>query len=229
VKLVIAATLLSLGLTPLAAQVGSLPEKSPYHDFTYRQDLSVYTGYFGGNTGEAGVGPGSGSLLGVRYGLHIGGPAEASFRVARLFSDREVLNPEASGAARNLGRTSEPLWLADAGINLALTGRKSFHHLVPIIGFGAGFASSGTDPDAGGYTFGTSFAIHFGGGLRFVTHGPWGARVDVTDYLWQLSYPGGYFLTPTGGDTPVLSRDQAQNEWTHNGVITLGLTYIFAR
>ena len=63
---------------------------------------------------------------------------------------------------------------------------------------------------------------------RLVTHGPFGARLDVADYLWQLSYPGGYYIAPTGG-TQVLQQSQAQNEWTHNAIVTLGITYIIAR
>lgn len=227
-KLAIAATLLCFGMSPLAAQVGTAPEKSPYQDFTYHQDLTVFGGYFSGNAGEANIGPKSSPLIGVRYGLHVGGPAELSLRVSRAFSTRNVIDPRKIGVARNLGTESDPIWIADAAINLALTGQKSFHRLVPVVGFGLGFASSGTQPDVGSYSFGTGLALQFGGGIKFVTKGAFGARLDVTDYIWQLSYPGGYFLAPTGGPA-VLTSDQSQNEWTHNGVITLGISYIFAR
>jgi hypothetical protein len=228
VKLVLTAALLCLGFAPLAAQVGNQPDKSPYQDFSYHQDFSVWAGYFGGNKGEIGIGPQSSSVVGIRYALHIAGPAEFSFRFGRAFSNRDVLDPTKSGAARDLGTVSDPLWLADAGINLALTGQKSFHHIVPVFGFGVGLASSRSAQDVGAYSFGTTFAIHAGGGLKFVTHGPWGARLDVTDYFWQLSYPGGYFLAPTGG-TAVLSSTQVQNEWVQNPMLTLGISYIFKR
>lgn len=227
-KLVLTAALLCLGVAPLAAQVGSLPEKSPYQDFTYHQDFSVFGGYFGGNKGSANVGPQSSPIFGIRYGLHIGGPAEFAIRIARASSTRNVLDPTKLGAARNVGTESDPLWIADAAINIALTGQKSYHHIVPMFGVGAGVAKSRSSADVGGYKFGTGFALQFGGGLRFVSHGPWGARVDLTDYLWQLSYPSSYFLTPVGG-TPVLAPGQAQNEWKQNATITFGITYIFSR
>jgi hypothetical protein len=228
VKLVLTAALLCFGVAPLAAQVGSEPDKSPYQDFNYHEDLTVWAGYFGGNTGEAGIGPQSSPIVGVRYGIHVGGPAELSVRVGRAFSTRNVLDPTKFGPARNLGSESDPLWIADLGINLALTGQKSYHHFIPVFGLGIGVASSRTSRDVGGYSFGTGFAIHAGGGLKFVTRGPWGARVDITDYLWQLSYPGAYFLVPTGG-TAVLSPSQVQNQWTHNPVLTFGVSYIFSR
>jgi hypothetical protein len=228
VKLVLTAALLCFGIAPLAAQVGSEPEKSPYQDFTFRQDFSVFGGYFSGNKGSAGIGPQSSPIVGVRYGLHIGGPAELSVRLARASSSRNVLDPTKIGAARDLGTESDPIWIGDIGINLALTGQKSFHHIVPSFGLGVGVAKSQTSADVGTYSFGTGLAIHFGGGLKFVTHGPWGARVDLTDYFWQLSYPSSYFLQPTGG-TAVLAAGQAQNEWKQNATITFGISYIISR
>jgi hypothetical protein len=228
VKLVLTAALLCFGVAPLAAQVGSEPEKSPYQDFTYRQDLTVFGGYFTGNKGSANVGPQSSPIIGVRYGLHIGGPAELSIRVARASSSRNVLDPTKEGAARNVGTESDPIWIADAGINVALTGQKSFHHIVPLVGVGIGAAKSRTSQDVGAYSFGTGFAIHFGGGLKFVTHGPWGGRLDLTDYFWQLSYPSSYFVSPVGG-TSVLPVNHAQNEWKQNATLTFGLSYIFSR
>ena len=119
-------------------------------------------------------------------------------------------------------------WIADAGINFALTGQKSYHHFVPSFGLGVGVSKSNSSQDIGTYRFGTGFALHYGVGLRFVTHGPWGARVDLTEYLWQLSYPSSYFLTPTGG-TAVLQASQSQNEWKQNPTITFGISYIFSR
>ena len=226
-KLVFAAACLCLGVAPLAAQVGTQPDKSPYQDFTYHQDFTVFGGYFTGNTGAANVGPQSSALVGVRYGLHVGGPAELAVRLSRASSVRNVVNPLLI-TGRNVGTESDALWIGDVTLNLALTGQKSFHHLVPVFEFGGGFVKSTAGPDIGAYQFGTSFAIQGGLGLKFVTHGPLGARLDVSDYLWQLSYPGGYFLAPTGG-TAVLDQSQAQNEWRHNGVITLGISYIISR
>jgi hypothetical protein len=228
VKLALAAAFLVLGAAPLAGQVGSEPEKSPYQDFVYHQDFSLFGGWFGGNKGSANVGPQSSSLFGIRYGLHIGGPAEFSVRISRAQSTRNVLDPTKIGAARDLGTMSDPIWIADAGINLALTGQKSYHHFVPSVGVGVGLSKSNSSADVGSYRFGTGFAIHYGLGLRYVTHGPWGARVDLTEYLWQLSYPGSYFLAPTGG-TAILPASQSQNEWKQNPTITFGLTYIFSR
>ncbi len=227
-KLALTAALLVLGAAPLAAQVGTVPEKSPYQDFTYHEDFTLFGGWFGGNKGSADVGPQSSSIFGVRYGLHIGGPAELSLRIGRAQSTRNVLDPTKIGAARNLGTMSDPIWIADAAVNVALTGQKSFHHLIPTFGVGVGLSRSNSSADIGTYKFGTGFAIQSGLGLKFVTHGKWGARLDFSEYFWQLSYPGTYFVTPTGG-TSILQASQAQNEWKLNPTITFGISYIFSR
>ncbi len=209
------------------AQVGYLPTQSPYQDFPYKQELSLYGGWFTGASGRAGVTPEGGPLIGARYGIRLGGPVEATAHLARAFTERLVLAPGEIGAARNKGKFSIPLYMADVGLTFNLTGTKSWHHLIPIFGFGGGLVSdAGTAKDLGGFGVGTAFAITFGTGLRYVPGGNWSARFDVGDYMYQVQYPNSYFATPSGG-TSILPATSAQNQWLHNGVITLGISYLY--
>jgi len=216
------------GAARAAAQVGYPPSESPYHDITQMQDFTVYGGYFKGSAGAAGVGPQSGALFGVRYALHVGGPAELVGRLARASSSRTVLDPSQPDDARDLGTTSQAIYLADVGITLNLTGQKSYRHFVPTAGFGLGIASGGTKPDASGYKFGNPFAINGSVGLRFVPSGNISVRADLTDYLFQLHYPNSFFVAPPGS-TPILPANAGDNQWTHNIVVTFGVSYVFAR
>ncbi len=214
----------------LAAQVGHLPSASPYHDLVYKQELTAYSGYFGGSTGRAGVGPQGGPLVGLRYGILLGGPAEFSVHLARVFSERQVVDPTKSGPARTVGTTSLPLYLSDVGITLNLTGRKSYHYLVPVVGFGLGVASDmGTKRDVGGFRVGTPFALTFGAGIRIVPGKSFGLRLEVADYMYQISYPAAYFSNPSGGGPPVLGADVGTGQWLHNATFTLGISYLFSR
>lgn len=209
-----------------AAQVGYLPSESPYQDFSYRQELTAYTGWFTGNSGSAGVGPGGGAVIGARYGLRLGGPVEVAAHLGRVFSDREVVAPTEIGAARNLGNVSVPLWFGDIDLVFNLTGTKSWHHLIPIFGFGGGLVSGGSKADAGGFDVGTNFAITFGTGVRYVPGGNWSARFELGDYMYQVQYPNSYFTAPAGGKS-VLPATSGQNQWLHNGMITLGISYLY--
>jgi hypothetical protein len=229
VKLVTAIALLCATATPALAQIGHPPSESPYHDVPYKQEITLYGGYFGGGRGSVGVGPQSAPLVGARYAIRLGGPAEFTAHLARASSQRLVLDPSKPADTRAIGTTSSSLYLADVGLALNLTGQKSYHRLIPVAAFGLGVVSNlGGQRDSSGFRIGTPFALNFGGGLRYVPGGNIALRLDVMDYLYQLSYPSSYYSTPTGS-TPILAPNAGNNEWTHNAVITLGVSYLFSR
>lgn len=229
-KLACALILVAAASASASAQVGYLPPNSPFHDFPYRQELSVYGGYFTGSTGDAGVGPQSGFLVGGRWALRLGGPVDLDVHFARAFTQRLVKDPTQPPLLQDRGTESFPLYLADVGLTFNLTGTKSWHRLIPLLTFGAGVASDGgADNDVGGFKIGTPFTITFGTGVRYVPGGNWAVRLDVSDYMFQMNYPNSYFTAPSGGGASVLPSTHSQNQWAHNGVITLGLSYLYGR
>src|SRR5687767_13873401 len=115
-----------------AAQVGHTPEASPYVDLVYRHDVTTFSGYLKTQRDPAGVRPRSGSLAGLRYALHLSGPASFTARVAYAQSERRVLYPlEPAGTRVVLPSATVSLLMADAGVALSLTGSKSWNRLVP--------------------------------------------------------------------------------------------------
>jgi hypothetical protein len=209
-----------------AQQVGYPPTASPYQDFSNKQEFTLYTGWFTGNTGRAGVGPQGSPLLGVRYGIKLGGPVEADVHVSRAFTQREVVSPDDIPAERDRGNISVPLYLADVGLTFNMTGNKSWHHIIPTFSFGGGAVSdAGATKDIAQYRVGTQFAITFGGGLRYVPGGHWSLRAEISDFMFQTQYPNSFFVAPSGLP-PVLPANSAQNQWLHNGLLTLGVSYL---
>ena len=76
-------TLASVAVAPpLVAQVGHQPQGSPYIDLEYRQEVSVFGGYYSAGTDQVGVAPKSGPMFGVRYDLRLGGPASLTSKLA---------------------------------------------------------------------------------------------------------------------------------------------------
>jgi hypothetical protein len=223
-----AAAAVALLASSAQAQVGYDPERSPFRDVEYRQELTLLTGYYAASADPAKVAPQSGPMLGLRYDVRIGGPASLTARAAGVFSERNIVNPALPvGAGRAVGTESWPLYLADLDITIALTGQKSYHHLVPVVSFGGGIASDFKSEDVGGFNVGTTFALNFGGGVRWVPGGSFQLRADVTDHLYQISYPGSYFKSTTG--TPVLGPAQPESVWKHNAAMTVGASYVFFR
>ena len=221
-----AATLL---VSTAHAQVGYEPEASPFRDLEYRQELTGFAGWFNAGKDIAGVAPQSGPIVGARYEVRVGGPAQFTARVARVASERRVLDPAKPAAERDLGTESWPLYLGDVSLSINLTGQKSWRRLVPVINGGAGIVSDFEgDADVGGFQFGTQFAFSFGAGVRFVPGGRFQARVDLSDHLYQVEYPESYRV-PASDDTSVLRNTQALRNWKHNVALTVGASYLFFR
>ena len=220
----------SLLCVPVAAvaQVGHLPEESPYRDLPYKQELGLFSGYYNASEGAAGVAPQSGPMIGARYELRIGGPVQFMARIVNVFSERTALDPTKPPAERASSKSTN-LVLADVGITGNLTGQKSWHGLVPIVQAGLGLASDFQAEDVGGYDFGTPFALTFGTGFRYSRGDRLELRADVTDYLYQLEYPQRYFIA-NGPQAPILNPvTTTAKQWKHNLNFALALTYHFAR
>ena len=214
---------------PAAAQVvGYPPTSSPYSDLEYSQELTLEFGYTRARHDPAGVAPKSAPLLGLRYELSIVGPLALSSEITRTFSDRDVLDPSKPKAARSLGTESAPVYSADVALAMNLTGRKSWHNLVPQVRAGLGVVSSSAKDAASGYSFGTPFAFTFGGGVKVVPGGRLQLRGDLTDRVFKLSYPDTYYRL-TSDNTAVLDASTPRSPYTHHLGMTLGVSYLFGR
>jgi hypothetical protein len=228
VKHLLSALALAIVATKAGAQVGHLPQNSPFRDLETRQEFTFFGGHYSAGQDPINVAPHGGPMFGLRYEIHVGGPAFLMARWSHVNSYRFPIDPTKSGAAAQLGKTNVGVNLFDLNLSLNLTGQKSYHSIVPVVNFGAGIATCGcavaTDP----YSFGTPFAFSFGGGLRYVPGGRFQLRVDLNDYLYQLKYPTQYYVTPTGG-TAAVTGNQSRTFWKNNRALTVGASLLFFR
>jgi hypothetical protein len=196
-------------------------------DLEHNQELTLVFGEYHAHRDPVHVGPQSGPLYGLNYQWRPSGPIHLIAELDRIESDRRLINPAKPAATRELGTVTRPLYSADFGLGLGLTGGKSWHHIVPETYGGLGVVSDlHTSPDSGGFRFGTRFAFTWGAGLKVVPGGRWSIRGDLKNRSYSLSYPEAYFLTPTGGQ-PVASANQSKSFWMNNPSYTLGLSYLF--
>lgn len=225
-----AALALSIIAMPLAAQVGHAPQRSPYIDLEYRQEATVFGGYYEAGTDMVGVAPQSGPMFGVRYDLRLGGPAYLTSKVAYVSSKRMVIDPRRPADQRVLqDDASWPIYMADVGIALNLTGQRSYRHLVPFVNGTLGIATDlKSGADVGAWRFGTPFAFSLGGGLKWVPSGRLQTRIDVSNQLYQIKYPNSYYVTASDG-TSVLQPRDPKSDWTSNLGISIGVSYLFFR
>lgn len=227
-KHLLSALALACIATTARAQVGHLPESSPYRDFETSQEFTFFGGHYKAGKDPIGIAPRDGPMFGFRYQIHVGGPAFLVARWSHVNTERFAIDPTKIGTARQLGKQNVSINLYDIDLALNLTGEKSFHHIVPVVNFGAGVAACGCAVGADPYTYGTPFAFSFGGGLRYVPGGRFQLTADWNDYLYQLKYPTAYFVIPTGG-TAAVTGNQARSFWKNNRALTLGASLLFFR
>ena len=226
-KQLLGALALAFIATTARAQVGHLPDNSPYRDLETRQEFTFFGGRYTTGKDPIGVAPLDGPMYGIRYQVHVGGPAFLMARWSHVNSSRLAIDPTKNGAARQLGKHDVSVNLYDIDLALNLTGEKSFHHIVPVINFGAGVASCGCAVKGDSYTFGTPFAFTFGGGLRYVPGGRVQLTLDWNDYLYQLKYPADYYIIPVGGTAA--ATNEARSFWKNNKALTFGASLLFFR
>src|SRR5581483_5979412 len=153
----------------LAAQVGHDPAHSPYRDVPRGGATVASFGYLGGSRGDVGVGKADGATAGVRYEAALGRVIGVSFGLAYALTTRFVVDPAKDSLSRKSGPVDDGTILVDAGLQLNLTGQKSWHGLAPYLGgaLGMAFSPARVAADTSGYTFGTKITLAPDAGLRW--------------------------------------------------------------
>jgi opacity protein-like surface antigen len=230
--LVLAALLLSAG----AARAQQVP--SPFRWLTNTQGVGVFAGYLFTTPTltlnaeeEAEFGPQSAPVVGVLYGGRLTGPLDGQVSVAfapserRLFTtafnaDSTLANPTETGET-----VSMPLLMADVGVRLNLTGRRTYRGLQPYVAaMGGVVATRDQDFDEEAeieaddrFEFGPSFALTLRAGTDWYPTERISVSVELSDRLWQLETPPGFQVR----------RNAIGSEWKNNYGITIGGAYHF--
>lgn len=225
----LAALLLAAVAPRLSAQVGSLPDRSPYRDLRFPREWTFFTGYFDPQKDPVGVAPRGGPMAGGRFDMRLAGPAYLSGRMAAAFVDRRVLDPRQPEGQRFVGEDQVQLLFTDISVGLNLTGFRTWRNLAPTVSAGLGFTAdlSGSN-DVGNYRFGAPFTMNFGGGLKYVLGGHWQLRGDWVNYIYQIRYPDEYYIDTGEGD-PVRGLNAPRDMWRRNVSFQIGLSWLTGR
>ena len=212
-----------------AAQVGHDPGHSPYRDVRRGAAWVLTFGYLGGSRGSVGVGLSSGKTGGIRYEASFGAIG-ASLGLAYGRTDRFVVDPtqDSLSPQRKTGPFPNDVVLLDAGLQLVLTGRKTWRGFAPYVGGALGVAISGSSPrDASGYKFGTKFMLAPNAGVRWYPARRLSLRGDFRLVLWKLNYPISYKQPAPGDGSRVLPLNATLTEWTSHPWATIGVGWTF--
>lgn len=226
-----AIVLAALATAPLQAQVGHEPSQSPYRDITTRQSLTVFGGYFLGNSARAHVGAQGGPILGVRFRTALSGPIELMVTTAYIKSERNVINTFEPPATRLTGPVPYDLIEFDIALALSLTGRKTYKGFSPYFAFGMGLIAP-TDPttDPGGYKASMGFSAVPTLGVRRSVGSSLSLQFEARDNTIRYEWPLRYFDPVDASGNPIsppVLNNVSDKQVTHNLTLSLGLTYHF--
>lgn len=211
-------------LTPVAlrAQVGHKPTNSPYEDVKVGQTLSINGGWLVTGKDPAGVAAQSSPFAQLRYDVAVGGPAFLFARYSYAPSQRSLLVPSNVATKREIGTPSVSTNIMDVGLDVALTGRKTWRHLMPSVMGSFGLVSDFQGVDTSSYKFGTKFTLSYGLGVRYVRPTGFQLRFDLSNYLWSYQYPDTYFIKASDS-TAVLTNTKDRSKWKSNWAFTAGV------
>jgi hypothetical protein len=206
----------------LQAQVGHMPGESPYRDVHFGQTVSASAGWLAMKRDPAGVSPDAGAFGQLRYDVAIGGPAIMFARYSLAPSQRNLLLPAVPVEQRILRTPGTVMHIIEGGLDIALTGKKSWHGLVPTIGGGAGIVSDFAAADTGSYQFGVKFSLSYGLGVRYMLSNGMQMRLEANNFLWQYDYPDRYFVAASDGSAILVDSDK-RSAWRGNWGLSAGL------
>ena len=209
------------------AQVGYDPAHSPYHDIPRGAVWALSVGHLGGGRGSVGVGPADGLTGGLRYEVAFGAVG-ASLGVAYARTSRFVEDYTKDSTSRKTGPYDDAIVLVDAGLQLVLTGRKTWRRFAPFIGGALGVAvGRALAQDTSGYRFGTKVTLAPNAGARWYPSRRISVRGDLRLVLWKLHYPLSYKVPNKIDNTSVLPATASLDQWTAHPWATIGVGWTF--
>jgi hypothetical protein len=217
----------------LSAQVGHDPGASPFRDIPLLAAPVAYVGSLSGDRGVAGAGMSNAVTFGARYEIPAGRSLLFQFTGAYLSGDRFIVDPRADSdsAARRTGPFKSDLALAEIGLQLRLTGSKSWHGFAPYCGTALGFVfdvNSPGDTTGSGYRFGSKFTLAGATGVRWYPSRRLMINAEARAQLWRLSYPLSFYDSTKASDgSRVLPLTQPRKDWTLHPWFSVGIGWTF--
>lgn len=242
-----AAALAFLALVPGTApgqQQDSVRIDTPYRWIPHGFRVGAAGGYLDTRLSNLRLGPGSSPMGGLRARARISAPISLEGSVMYGNSDRFVVDPRLEAGPGVVDTVSSKWILAEAAMQFALTGNRTWRGLHPYLVLGAGFLV-GVDeqsspafaaPELAEFRYDIEMmpAIQAGLGVEWLLSDRIGVALEARDHLWRVSTPGdaengtGFFRpeilnTIENADAPAPSA----TDWTHNLGFTLTIYRYF--
>ncbi len=223
---------LALASTLYPAAASAQRIDSPYRFVETSQTAGPFIGYLATGQNALELGPQSGPVFGVRYGIRISGPFRAEGTVGYMPGTRDVFAVDTLAADSTdralLGEADVQMLIAGAQLRFDLTGPRTWHRLQPFLLAGGGVAIDFASPTPeeeelpvdDRFDFGTSFAGELGAGVEWFLSDRLSMRAEVRDQFWKLPTPAGFVNVRPVGELP-------EDEWISNWSMSAGISLHF--
>lgn len=224
--------LLGLALLLGAGSAAAQTITSPYEYIDQSQRLGVQGGYMFLSSGvrlndstQLDMAPRSAPVLGLRYGVRVGGPLELTTTVSVLPTERNLwtvqFNDDSTATSPFLlGTIPSTVVSGDLALRLGLTGPRTWRGLAPYVAASVGLAGDvrGRNeverddiPVTALYRFGPSFALGTQLGTDWFPTPRTSLRVEVQGLLWRVTMPEAF-----------VPGQRARGEWNPGAGVTVG-------
>lgn len=242
--LVAAVGLLAAAAAPAAAQGGAdgdtLRIDTPYEWIQRSFRVGAFGGYVSADRGSVELGPGSTPVFGARVRARISSPIslEASFGYGS--SDRFVVDPRLPQGPATVDTATSRWILAEAAMQFAITGNRTWHGIQPYVLIGGGFMVGVDEPRSPALPepgpgeppvraeIGVAPVVQAGLGFEWMVSDRMGVGFEVRDHLWRISTPEGFFEQEVLDRIEDLDLPAPQDtDWTHNLGFTVSVWRYF--
>lgn len=219
----------------LSAQVGVPPAASPFRDITYGNGWTFTVGQVYGDGGSVRMSPNSGRSFALRYDVRLSGLLQGYAELGRMGLERHLMNRDDSVVNRFSGPVEMSVWTPQAGLQVNLTGPKTWRGLAPFLAASIG-AAVGEDvaQDTSGFVFGSKLLFTPSAGIRAYLGDRLHVRLEGQMSYWKMKYPSAWLQEPvaqpsaTGEPTtaPIATVDLL-SEWIWTPSLRLGVGLAF--
>lgn len=236
-RLVLAICGLAALAAPATVQAQEERIESSYRWIDRSIRAGPYAGYIFTSRGNLSQAPGPSPVFGGRFRIRISSPLSFEISAGYGSSDLYVTDPRLE--VPSIVDTTTSSWLlAEAYIQLALTGARSVRGLQPYLLFGGGILQGLSEEVADIYALpglelyrfeiGTTPSIGVGLGVEWDISERLGLSAEVRDHLWRFQSPEAFFFLPnlanfadSGVEAP------KESFWTNNIDVSATLFYYF--
>ncbi len=211
---------------------------SPYRWIPRGLRVGVQGGYLSASRGNLDFAQGPAVVTAARFRVRVSSPLNLELGASYAPADRWVVDPRLETGPAVVDTVSAS-WLGiEAGIQLALTGSRTWNGFHPYALFGGGFligineqvsetlAEQALEPFR--YRIGTAPKLYGGLGVEIFPSGKVGLSLEFRDHLTRVKTPDGFFqidILETIDDLGLEAPTDTQ--WLHNLEFSATLWYYF--